>query len=277
VEGLPQRGPGVRDLDIPLPPDQMPLRRGTRPLKRWRYVGVYSPEVMVCVGEVRVGPMPQRFWAIAEPGRPVTERTSIAKNGLRMDGSRAQVETDDVRIAITLEEDSGVESVHPSGQGGYVWTRKQAGIPAQAQIRVGSRMYAIEAAAAVDETAGYHQRHTRWIWSAGVGRTPGGERVGWNLVAGVNDSARNSERAVWVDGEPFEPGRVEFADDLSTIAFADGGELHFTEWSAREDRTNLLIVRSTYRQPFGTFTGSFPGLVQLAEGFGVVEVHDVYW
>lgn len=39
----------------------MPRVRGGRPLKRWRYVGVYSPDVMLCAGEARVGGLPQRW------------------------------------------------------------------------------------------------------------------------------------------------------------------------------------------------------------------------
>jgi hypothetical protein len=100
----------------------------------------------------------------------------------------------------------------------------------------------------------------------------GGERVGWNLVSGVNDAATGSERAVWVDGEAFEPPPVEFAPDLSRV-----GELRFSEWSAREDRTNVLLVRSRYRQPFGTFSGTLPGGLELDQGYGVMEEHDAYW
>jgi hypothetical protein len=110
-----------------------------------------------------------------------------------------------------------------------------------------------------------------------VGRGARGERIGWNLVTGVNDSERDSERAIWVDGKPFEPGPVAFAPDLSRIDFAEGGALSFDEWSAREERTNLLLVRSSYRQPFGTFTGTLPGGIELTEGLGVVEYHDVHW
>ena len=40
---------------------------GTRPLKRWRYVGVYTPELMLCVGDARIGGIPQRWWAVALP------------------------------------------------------------------------------------------------------------------------------------------------------------------------------------------------------------------
>jgi hypothetical protein len=279
LDRLPQRGPGVHGLDLPVPPDPMPRWRGTRPLKRWRYVGLYSPELMLCVGEAHVGPLPQRFWAVAEPGRPVAERTTIGRGGVRIDGSRVHVEARDLRIDVEVDEDGGVESVHPSGKGGYVWTRKQAGVPARAEVRVGGRIFSVEGAAVVDDSAGYHERHTRWKWSAGVGTGTRGERIGWNLVTGVNDSETSSERAVWVDGEPTEPPPVAFADDLSSISFAGGNGtgLRFDEWCAREDRTNALLIRSSYRQPFGSFSGSFPGGVELERGFGVMETHDVYW
>jgi hypothetical protein len=243
--------------------------RGTRPLKRWRYVGVFCDEVMVCVGDARVGPLRQRFWAVSEPGRSIT----AGKSGVKIDGSHVTVDTRDVRIDVAVEEDGGVETTHPD----HVWTRKQAGIPASGEIRVGSRMYSLSCRAVVDDTAGYHRRHTSWIWSAGVGTASDGRNVGWNLVTGVNDSPTGSERAIWLDGVPSEPGPVRFSDDLARIEFDEGGALEFSEWSAREDNTNMLLVRSRYRQPFGTFTGSFPGGVQLVRGYGVVEVHDVHW
>ncbi len=48
---LPYRSPGPgRPTDLPLPPGRMPMLRGGRPLKRWRYVGVFGPEVMLCAG-----------------------------------------------------------------------------------------------------------------------------------------------------------------------------------------------------------------------------------
>ena len=194
-----------------------------------------------------------------------------------IDGSRARVDSGDVAIDLVAEEDGGVESLHPSGHAGYVWTRKQAGIPVRGHVAIGGRRIELDCLGVIDDTAGYHQRRTRWRWCAWVGRTVEGERVGWNLVTGVNDPPKGSERAVWVDGEDFEPGPVEIADDLSRVGFAEGGELRFAAWSERAERTNLLLVRSSYRQPFGTFEGELPGGYVLSEGLGVMEWHDVVW
>src|SRR3954468_12250978 len=101
-----------------------------RPLKRWRYVGAYGPEVMACVGDVRIGVLRQRFWAVCEPGRPVVERTTLGRGGVRMDGSRARVDAGAVRIDRSVEEGGGFEPRHADS----VWTRKQAGVPVRGSI-----------------------------------------------------------------------------------------------------------------------------------------------
>jgi Protein of unknown function (DUF2804) len=278
VSALPARGPSVRELGLALPPASMPMWRRARLRKRWRYVGYYASELMLCVGDARIGPIPQRWWAIAEPDGAIRQDSRIRAGGVSMDGSRVRVESADVSIDLELEESEGVEIASPVGdRGNYIWTRKQAGVPARGSVRVAGREHELDGEAFVDESAGYHPRHTAWKWSAGLGRAAGGERIAWNLVTGVHDSPESSERTVWVEGEPREVGPVEFADDLSAVSFAEGGGLRFSEWSAREERMNLLLLRSTYRQPFGTFDGELPHGLRLAEGYGVMEEHDVYW
>ena len=254
------------------------LRRG-RPLKRWRYVGFYGPAVMLCAGDVRVGPLHQQFWAVAERGRPLRERTALRSAGVAFEGSRTSVRSEGVELSLVAEESGGVETTHPSGRHGYVWTRKQAGVPMRGSLVLHGRSLALEGFGAIDETAGYHARHTAWRWSAGIGRSAGGERVAWNLVEGVNDAPEGSERAIWVDGRPWEPGPVRFAEDLSAIDFTEGARLEFEEWpgATREDHTNALLLRSDYRQPFGSFSGELPGGLRLAEGFGVMEAHAALW
>lgn len=270
------RPPAVAAL--PLPPAHMPRWRGTRPLKRWRYVGVYGPELMLCVGAAQVGPARQSFWAVWDRGaRTLHERTRLGRGGVRLDEpGRVVVEDGAVRIELALDEVDGVETICPNGSA-YAWTRKQGGVPARGTVTIDGVERALDALAIVDDSAGYHARHTAWQWSAGVGRADDGRAVAWNLVAGINDPPHDSERTLWIDGEPVETGVASFAADLSAVRTADGGDLRFATEAVRERRENLLVVRSSYRQPFGTFAGTLPGGLTLAEGHGVMERHTAAW
>ena len=104
------------------------------------------------------------------------------------------------------------------------------------------------------------------------GRSVEIQRLIGRSLRGVIDFEALGERTVWIEGEPHEVGPVNFAPDLSRV-----GDLSFTEWSAREDDTNALLLRTKYRQPFGTFKGTLPDGTELREGHGVMESHDVKW
>jgi hypothetical protein len=256
----------------------LPLWRGNV-LKRWLYVGLYTRELMLCVGHARIGPVPRRWWAVATPNGQLRGDSSVRRGGVVLGPSEVRVATSEVQIQLGLGEAEEVETASPVGDGGgYIWTSKRAGIPARGEVVIEGRRHEIDGPYAfVDHSAGYHARHTAWKWSAGLGRLTDGRPVGWNLVAGVHDAAGASERTVWVDGQPQETDVVSFAADLSKVSFREGGELRFHEWAAREERVNLLLVRSSYRQPFGAFAGELPGARTLEEGYGVMEDHDVWW
>ena len=254
----------------------MPAWRRGRPLKAWRYLGVYTAELMLCVGQARIGPARQRWWALAWPDGRLRERTTMRRGGVLMEAARVQVQAGDVRIDLELEEPAAVETISPS-DGGYIWTAKRAPIGVMGVVTVGTTRHQIDGPHGfVDDSAGYHDRHTVWKWSAGVG-VADGRPVAWNLVDGVHDDARASERTLWVDGEPRELGPNRFAADLSGVEFAEGGKLDFSEWAAREENSDYLLLKSRYRQPFGTFAGELPGGLALEEGYGVMEDHDVHW
>jgi len=250
----------------------MPARDGLRPLKAWRYVGVFGAELMVCVATVRIGPARQAFWAVWDRrhGR-LHERTALGRGGVRLAPGRALVSDGDVALDLTLEENAGIETVCPSGPS-YGWTRKQGGIRAHGTIEIGGVRRTVDARAVIDDTAAYYQRHTTWRWCAGVGRSRAGQELAWNLVSGVNDPGSASERTLWVDGEPAEAPPSSFAPDLSRV-----NELRFSAEAVRERRENRLVLRSSYRQPFGTFSGELAPGIELASGYGVMEEHDVWW
>ncbi len=233
---------------------------------------MFGPELMLCVAVVRIGPLRQSFWAVWDraDGR-LYERTTMRRSVVELRAGRVSVRDAMVNLELTLEETDGVEAVCPSGRH-YAWTRKQGGVRATGLVEIAGARRRLAARAVIDDTAAYYQRHTSWRWSAGVGVAVDGRPVAWNLVSGINDPPRNSERTVWLDGEPIEVGPCSFADDLSAV---DG--LRFESEAERERDENFLIVRSRYRQPFGTFSGAVPGGFQLADGYGVMEHHTVWW
>ena len=251
----------------------MPPRHGLRPLKAWRYVGVYGADFMLCTAVVRVGPAHQTFWAVWDRDRQeLRERTMILPTAaVRMERGRVSVADESVQFELALAETDGVETVHPSGDA-YAWTRKQGGIDASGTITVAGRTSRIEARAVIDDTAAYYERHTKWRWSAGVGESATGQALAWNLVEGVNDSATGSERTVWVDGTPHEPPPQWFGQDLDRV-----GDLRFKAEAIRQRDENRLLIRSHYRQPFGTFDGWLPGGIRVTSGYGVMEDHEVWW
>ncbi len=309
-EGLPWRGPGPGRPELALPPDERPkLRHAGTWRKRWRYLGAFSDEVMLCAARVGVGPLGQTFWAIWDrETRELSERTRMiipmlargevwTEHSPDVDDEPGQVEwaPDAGKLRVRVEASArdgkpqvrgflGVESagpwleaVCPTGEGdGWVWTRKRP-VTVEVDVRVGDRRIRCEARGVEDESCGYHPHHTVWDWSAGVGTTADGRAVAWNLVSGVNDPPRGSERAIWVDGDlAAEPGPVSF-HGLESVGFDDGSRLVCDAEAERSHDESRPFVKYSYRQPFGTFTGSLPGGLKLASAFGVMEHQDATW
>ncbi len=262
ASAIPWRGPGPGRPSLPLPPGPMPLLRGGRPLKRWRWVGAFSADAMLCVASARVGGVPLSWWAIWD-GRELHERTYRRAGPVRLTPGRAVAPG----IELALAEGAGVETVSPHGRQ-YIATRKQGGVEATGTVL--GRPFA--GRAVIDDSAGYHARATAWRWSAGVGVAESGAAVAWNLVDGVHDAPSASERTVWVDGVPHEVGPQAFAPGLAGV-----GGLAFTALAVRSRRERLGVFASDYEQPFGTFAGELPVAGPLREGRGVMERHDVRW
>jgi uncharacterized protein DUF2804 len=255
----------------------MPLRSSGQTRKRWRYIGLYTEELMLCAARAQVGPLGQCFWVLWDrrAGEQLAH-TSVRPGSreVRMDGPALEIEARGLRASLRLGECGAIESICPSGSG-WGWTRKRAGVPIEGSVEAAGQRWEIAGLGVDDESAGYHRRRTSWHWSAGVGTATDGRPVAWNLVEGINDPVELSERAIWIDGAPSEPAPVRF-DGMSGIDLADGHRLAFAAESERARNENFLLVRSRYRHQFGTFAGALGG-VELASGLGVMEQHDAVW
>ena len=168
----------------------MPGHHRLRPLKAWRYVGVFSPELMICVAAVRIGPVRQAFWAVWDRRRgALAERTVIGRGGGRRSAPGASASsTARVQLELALEEVAGIESVCPSGDALRV--DAQAGRDRRPRATCAST-----GEHASSSRAGGRRRHRRVLRAPhaggsgrpGIGTETGGRPVAWNLVAGVND------------------------------------------------------------------------------------------
>ena len=232
----------------------MPSHCGGASAQGWRYVGVYGPELMLCVGRG-----PDRAGPPDASGRCGTARavacTSARRSGAaRSHSARASAAcVDRGRRSSTWRSrrTGGIETVCPSGDG-YALDAQAGRDRARAGRSTSTASpRAIDARAVIDDTAAYYERHTRWRWSAGVGTDADGRGVAWNLVAGVNDPPSAASARCGSTACRARRGRAR-----SPTTCARGRTTCASHAEAsRERRENLLLVRSSYRQPFGTFSG----------------------
>jgi hypothetical protein len=266
LEALPLRD---RPTGLPVPPARLRLWRDRRPLKRWRYVGLYGDAIMLCAAQVRIAGLPQAFWALWDrDARALRERTVFSPGVVAIGAGHVRCGPAELRLRPAGEP---IEVTSRHGDS-YIWTRKQ---PVVAEGTVDGRPVALRGL--VDDSAGYHARRTAWCWCAGVGEDPAGHPLAFNVVTGVHDAPTHSERTVWVDGAPRELPAGRFADDLSEIVWPGGARLAFAEEARRARRDDFKLFASDYVQPFGTFTGTLPGGIEVARGWGVMERHVVRW
>jgi hypothetical protein len=258
-------------------PASLPLFEQRQLRKRWRYVGVFAEELMLCAARAEVGPLTQSFWVLLDrdSGRQWSH-TALCPGSreVTMDGSRLEIDGPGLRASLRLGEIAPIEVTCPSGRV-QAWTRKRVGMPVEGTVEVPGQGWDVSGRGVDDESAGHHQRHTSWSWSAGVGSTTDGRPVAWNLVIGINDPPRGSERAIWIDGKPSEPPPVNF-DVPDEIRLGGDGTLRFSAESEHTHDDDYLLIRSRYRHRFGRFSGAL-GDLELREGLGVMEEHDALW
>jgi hypothetical protein len=255
----------------------MPLLRDGGLRKRWRYIAAFDTDLMLCAARAQVGPFRQSFWIAWDRRRGQRFANTSIRPGSRevkLNGPSVEIDSHELIARLRLGESTAIESICPSGSS-WGWTRKRAGMRVTGMARAGVRRWDVDGRGVDDESAGYHRRHTSWLWSAGIGRADDGRALAWNLVEGINDPAQDSERAIWVEGEPSEPAPVSF-HGLDAIEFAGGGLLRFDGEAERAHSDNLILLRSRYRLRLGSFSGSLAG-IPLAEGLGVMEEHDAHW
>ena len=246
---------------------------------------------MACAAIVQIGPARQSFWAL------YCARRSELRERTRLLPRRGAVELTAARRHRGFPPRPGACACATAASRSICsWRNRRAsrrsartaaaGVDAQAGRRRGARhARARRRAAAADRGARGDRRHRR------LPRAPHrvvvdrrrrrGARtaspLAWNLVSGVNDPPSGSERAVWVAGRRARPRRSASRRTSRASAARTARSCTSTPRPSAAASDNLLLVRSDYRAPFGSFSGTLPGGIALAHGLGVVEHHRARW
>lgn len=281
-------------------------RRGRT--RRWSYTAVGAPEAAAGAAIVDLGFASTAFaWCLVDGqlltwdarGLPVVSARMGDHAGtaarFRARGARVTIGPDgdmDVDVPVRggrLRATSAVEPggaavcVTPTPRGGWNATQKVAGERARLRVSVPGAQVTTTGATWRDWTLGAQDRDTTWRWAAGAGSDADDRRVGVNVSTGMNGVV--GEDVVWWDGAPH-PLVVDHlgpvGDDLrgDWSMHGPGWELVLHAVGARAADENLLLVRSRYVQPVGTFSGTLPGpdgAPVPVELVGVTEDHEARW
>ena len=124
----------------------MPLRRDGQTRKRWRYVGVFGEELMLCAARAEVGPLAQSFWVLWDrEGRRHDAHTTL-RPGSREVRMRRALSRD--RLAGAARQPAARRGRRRSNRSapaaaGWGWTRKRAGVPIEGTVEVPGRRWEI--------------------------------------------------------------------------------------------------------------------------------------
>ncbi|MGY5451423.1 DUF2804 domain-containing protein [Agarivorans sp. MS3-6] len=155
----------------------------------------------------------------------------------------------------------------PTAYNGWTYTQKHNALALNGALTVnGVSQNLAGALAGYDFSAGYMRRETSWRW-ASISAQLGELTLGLNLAAGVNETGFN-ENVLWLQGQKQLLGPVHF--EFSRLPAARGNQpsnnwhiysadgqvnLHFTPLNGRQERLNLWLLKSNFRQYIGHFSG----------------------
>ena len=292
--------------------DMSPLRRRAHE-KQWQWFGAFGPELALGGALLRTGYAAQLFlWMFDRRAGtmlrdvsltlplPLVHVDDVSHHGeiasyklgpthvyVRRDHLgveiQAQLKGMDISLHMVSAHTPIMTAICPVPGERMNITQKQAGLATQGVVRFEGRAYTFDPAQSVgflDYTHGLLERRTQWQWAIGAGRCPDGLPLSFNLCAGFNQGMEN---VAWHDGAlhklgpasfEFDPGRPNQPWRVSTPD--QSVELELQVEGVRAEDVNLGLVRSTYVQPLGSWTGHIHGH-ELQDAVGVGEDHLAIW
>lgn len=216
------------------------------------------------------------------------------------DGKRVTVDwpgfggAHDLHADVLLGWPTGLESlsvVDPLKRGRFAYTTKVMAMPASGTVRVGADIWQCNPADTLGEldwSRGFLEAVTAWKWATASGRTPAGQRVGFNLCSGFHDGGDNENALLSVGGQITKLGLVSFTYDPAHImqpwhiVSSDGRvDVSFVPLTDHRSDTSAGPLQSHIHQLVGRYSGvvipegSDP--ISLTDFVGAAEDHYARW
>lgn len=287
--------------------------------KRWVYVAIASGDLLIGLAIVRLGYVANTFVFVYDRKvkSVVIDRSALAppfaasvsdfcregcravfsfagmslrvERGAGEDAYRVEVIAEGLRLDARL---SAVGAPDPMGivaeiPGGLVdVTEKGVLLGVTGEVTIAGKTRSLDGGTGgYDYTQGYLARHTHWRWAFALGKTAAGERFALNMA---QSAPLAPECTAWIGDELFPLSEGKFAFDEGRplgpwrLTTDDGAvDLAFSPDGLHAEFTDLVIVKSRFIQPAGTFSGTLrlpgKGEVAIRDVLGVVEDQDVLW
>ncbi len=233
---------------------------------------------------------------IGEGARVVFDAQQIRVRVIRLQGSATySVDVSAPGFALNAELNtsgapSAIAAIANLSPGHVNTTQKRALLSVRGTCTVGEEVVPLnDAWAAYDYTFGILERHTSWRWAFGLGQDADGNGIGFNVVEGF---VGEFECAFFVRPKqdnagiyPLREGVFRFDRKAPTAAWhlttRDGAvDLRFEPLDMHAETRNLGIVRSSFVQPVGLWSGTIKtdtSTHAFADILGVAEDQDVVW
>jgi hypothetical protein len=287
-------------------------------IKRWEYLGVCNKNIIFGIAVVQLGYMCNLFAYLFERSSAMISEYNILTLGggaviLKGTSLTGEITFKHGKTSVHMRNDPETITVDGSIKGelsvslsfhkceeplvcltrvglkGFNYTHKEAGIHVRGTIchkGVTWDFQEDQSYGVLDYTLGYLARQTFWNWASGGGIDKAGNRIGFNLVQGVNETGF-TENAFWVNGCIVKTDVVNFQyDDLDLLKLwhvesNDGRvRLQFLPEGKRSANIDAGLIVSKFHQPFGRFEGTLRDgdqVYELQNVSGFTEEHYAKW
>lgn len=192
-----------------------------------------------------------------------------------------------LNASVIQNWDQALTVIAPVEDGLVNVTQKTVGAEFTGSLKVKGKSYDLtRAVSGSDYTLGYLARRTAWRWAMGLGRLDDGTPFGFNLVRGINEGPESNENAFWLGNELYTLDRADFDWNPGSLLAPwklrtkDGKfNAEFTPKYVHSEARDLLLIKSSFAQPMGTFKGTvvLNGRTVSFTAGGVTETQDSTW